>query len=113
MQCGPPDAGCQELRLSFQKLLLLLVRQVEANRLLSQDTCLTCDVNTNQTHNAALAASLSKQQSRCYGAAMALLCVFHLQRRKQSKCLPGSKGGLQHILLSWLFEKQQVTLLNT
>lgn len=70
MQCGPPDAGCQELRLSFQKLLLLLVRQVEANRLLSQDTCLTCDVNTNQTHNAALAASLSKQQRRCYGTAL-------------------------------------------
>lgn len=47
---------------------------MEANSLLSQDNCLTGDVNKNQTHTEALAASLSKQQRRCYGTAVFCTC---------------------------------------
>lgn len=68
-------------------------RWKSTDRLLCEDTCLTCDVNTSQTHTVALAASLPKQQWHCYGTALSSPAVVTLS--------PWIKEGEKYLLLFW------------
>lgn len=56
MKCIPinQDTSITEDYSCNLKLLLLLAKLLEANCLPSEDTCLTCDVSTNQIHTVAL-----------------------------------------------------------